>query len=182
MAIHTLGTTSTTALSCLPAWSAVLAAADIAAVASSIIDDRALHSILSGWSAGETAVIATGTTHSNTTLDTLVARAGSPPLTQIKVGDLVLGVGIPLGTYVQAVVSGTSVTLSNAATAGASGVGIIFYRPTRPYLSPSGLLQVPNRGQLRVLPGDYVATDNSGAVILVPANAVGYAASLWVFT
>ena len=185
MALHTLGTAATTSLNCLPAWSAALAAADVAAIGQSILNDGELASILSGYSAGRTAIEATGTTHSNTTLDTLVARAGSPPLTQINIGDLVLGVGIVPGTFVSAKPTGTSVTLSQAATAGASGVSIIFARLNRqrPFLSlADGILYVPQRGTLKVLPGDYIAIDNTGAVILVPGNAVGYAGSLWSFS
>lgn len=185
MALHTLGTVAATSLQCIPAWSAALAPADVAAIGQSIVNDAAIGSILSGYSAGETAILATGTTHSNTTLDTLVARAGSPPLTQINVGDLVLGVGIRAGTFVSAIPSGTSVTLSQAATAGAAGVSIVFARKGNqtPKLSlADGILYVPNRGTLKVLPGDYVAIDNTGAVILVPGNAVGYAGSQWTFT
>lgn len=185
MALHTLGTNATTSLNCLPAWAATLAAADVAAIAQSIVNDFELAAVL-GQSAGQTCITATGTTHSTTTLDTLVARAGSPPLTQINVGDLVLGVGITPGTYVAAKPSGTSVTLSQAATASASGVAILFSRLSGP--PPMGVelgsqqLVVPNRGILKILPGDYVAIDNTGWPILVSGNAVGTTGSLWTFT
>lgn len=36
----------------------------------------------------------------------------------------------------------------------------------------TGLLFVPNRGLLKVLPGDYVAIDNKGWPILVSANSI----------
>lgn len=36
----------------------------------------------------------------------------------------------------------------------------------------SGLLYIPNRGVLQVLPGDYVAIDSQGWPILVSANSI----------
>jgi len=36
----------------------------------------------------------------------------------------------------------------------------------------NGLLYVPNRGVLKVLPGDYVGVDNEGWPILVSANSI----------
>lgn len=41
-------------------------------------------------------------------------------------------------------------------------------------------LFIPNRGVLRVLPGDWVAVDNQGWPILVSANSI--ANSLWTHT
>jgi hypothetical protein len=41
----------------------------------------------------------------------------------------------------------------------------------------NGLLFVPNRGVLQVLPGDYVGIDNQGWPILVSANSI--ANSTW---
>lgn len=38
--------------------------------------------------------------------------------------------------------------------------------------SRDGVLIVPNRGFLKVLPGDYVAIDSTGWPILVSANAI----------
>lgn len=46
--------------------------------------------------------------------------------------------------------------------------------------SLQGLLYVPNRGILQVLPGDIVAIDNNGWPILVSADSVAYGSSLWV--
>lgn len=44
--------------------------------------------------------------------------------------------------------------------------------------SSNGLLFVPNRGVLKVLPGDYVAVDDEGWPILISANSI--AESTWV--
>ena len=38
--------------------------------------------------------------------------------------------------------------------------------------SRSGLLYIPNRGVLKVLPGDYVAYDNVGGAFLVTAYSI----------
>lgn len=43
-----------------------------------------------------------------------------------------------------------------------------------------GLLYVPNRGVLKVLPGDYVGVDSQGFPILVSANSIALAA--WTHT
>lgn len=45
--------------------------------------------------------------------------------------------------------------------------------------SQNGLLYVPNRGVLKILPGDWVAVDTTGWPILVSKNAAGTSAS-WV--
>ena len=42
----------------------------------------------------------------------------------------------------------------------------------------NGILYVPNRGLLRVFPGDYVGVDSQGWPILVSANSIANAA--WV--
>ena len=132
---------------------------------------------------GVQAALTTGSTHTNTTLDTLVAISGAP-LSQIAVGDLVIGVGIVPGTYVARLISSTSVQLSVAATASAS-VRVIFVRgmKVRPHLSlVDGKLMIPGRGYVKVLPGDVVAIDNTGWPILLSAETIAYAGSLWTFT
>lgn len=44
--------------------------------------------------------------------------------------------------------------------------------------SANGLLYVPNRGILKMLPGDWVGVDSQGWPILVSANSI--AAAAWV--
>lgn len=182
MAIRTLGTTSTTVLRCSTNWSAVIPPADVAAIGDAIISDQTI-SNLSGGN-GPTAVIGTASTHSNTTLDTLVRVSGAA-LTQVMVGDLVLGVGIPLGTFVTAKASSVSITLSAAATTSATGVNVIFARPSSdsPEIDQgTQLLNIPGRGTLKVLPGDVIAVDASGWPILVSGAAIAYAGSNWTLT
>lgn len=69
---------------------------------------------------GTTDIATTGNTHSNTTLDTIPASAVS----LMEIGMYVSGAGIVAGTWITAIPSGTSVTLSQAATATAAGVAI----------------------------------------------------------
>lgn len=187
MALRTLGTTSTTILNSLNAWATSLSDADIAAIAASIADDSQFATILGGYGPGASGILCTGNTHSNTTLDTL-ASTGGGPLASVQRGMVVLGAGIPPGTFVADLLSGTSVQLSQAATATAAirvafvgfgddalSGGVNFGRtPPR--------LVVPKRGVLNVLPGDRVAIDNTGWPILVSGASVGYAGSQWVET
>jgi hypothetical protein len=46
--------------------------------------------------------------------------------------------------------------------------------------SQNNLLYVPNRGVLKVLPGDYIGVDSQGWPILVSANSIANAA--WTHT
>ncbi len=181
MALKTLGTEGTTSLWALGAWSSSLSDADIAAIGEGISPDDRLGAILAGYSAGATAVIATGATHTSTLLDTLVGIGGAP-LTQIRVGDLVIADQIAPGTFVAAKPTATSVTLSQAATFTLGVNNVLFVRPVPPHLSRLGLLTIPGRGVLKLLPGDIVALDNAGFPILVCGNSVGYVGSQWVLT
>ncbi len=184
MALHTLGSATTTSLQCLAGWSAVLSQADVASIAQSIIGDGLLATIAGISPGGVQAALTTGSTHTNTTLDTLVAISGAP-LAQIAVGDLVIGIGIVPGTYVARLISSTSVQLSVAATASTAGVRIIFVRgmKVRPHLSlADSKLMIPGRGYIKVLPGDVVAIDNTGWPILLSGETIAYAGSQWTFT
>ncbi len=46
--------------------------------------------------------------------------------------------------------------------------------------SQSGLLFIPNRGILAVLPGDVIAVDATGWPILVSANAIASGSTSWL--
>jgi hypothetical protein len=184
MALRTLGTNSTTILNALSAWSAVLTPADIAAISQAITSDFQFASVLGGYNSNPTGILATGVTHTSTLLDTLVATGGGA-LATINVGDMVLGAGIVPGTTVQAKPSASSVTLSQAAT-GSTAIRVAFIRP---YDNPlvgldpaSAQLVIPNRGILKVLPGDVAAIDNTGWPILISGASIGYAGSQWTLT
>lgn len=68
----------------------------------------------------------TGTTHSNTTVDSIAGITVSPAMN----GWYVIGNGIPVGATMT-FVSSSSITLSAAATAGASGVSLTFAPPNQ---------------------------------------------------
>lgn len=154
----------------------------MAAISQAITDDAYFGAILQGANPSTIGILATSATHSNTTLDTLVGTGG-PPLSAIQVGMLVLGVGIPPGTFVAAILSGTSVQLSQAATTTATPrVAFISSADNFPRFDRTGRVYVPQRGWLSLWPNDVVAIDNTGSVIVVPANAVNYAGSVWTFT
>jgi len=187
VALHTLGTNANTSLTALAGWAANLLAADVAAIDQAIVDDSNFQTLLMGLSYGQQAVIATSATHSNTTLDTLVATGPAViPLSQILVSDLVLGVGIPAGTFVVAKPTGTSVTLSQAATTSSTPTVAFVrqgYDQQSAGLGPqAGPLYIPGgRGVLIPHPGDVIAIDNTGWPILVSAASIAYSASLWHF-
>jgi hypothetical protein len=180
MSLGTLGTSGTTSLAALNAWGQNLSDADIAAIGDSIVGDGRFSSIPGGGAAGASGILATGSTHLNTTLDTLVATGGAG-LGAIQPGMLVLAANsrITPGTYVAAILSATSVQLSKAAASTTAGVRVAFVPPSPPHLSRYGLLTIPGRGILKVLPGDVVALDNTGWAILVSGAAIAYAGSLW---
>lgn len=185
MAVKTLGTTSTTALNAIQfqpvqgvgvsSASSLLPAADLAAINSSIMGPGRFDT------SKPTGILATGSTHTNTALDTLVLIAGGP-LASIRVGYVVLGVGIPPGTFVTAIGAGsTSVTLSQAATASAS-IRVAIVPPSGEsgrLAIGSGQLVIPGRGTLNLKYGDWVAIDNTGWPILLTNETLAYAGTLW---
>jgi hypothetical protein len=73
------------------------------------------------FSALAPVVTTTGDTHTNTTLDNIADGT-----TNIRAGMVVTGTNIPVGTYVDAVVSASEVTLSQAATGTTAGGDVVF--------------------------------------------------------
>lgn len=190
MAVGTLGTLGTTTLSAVTfnnqgattnGTNKTLSAADLAAIANAIVGDGHLAAT------NPAGIIATGSTHSNATLDTLVAVAGMG-LGTIQIGDLVLvanastgALVVPPGTFVIAKPSGTSVTLSQAATNTSAGmkVFIIPAQAVSGRFSFNQQLEIPGRGILKVNPGDVVAIDSTGWPILVSAASIAIAGTSW---
>lgn len=198
MALHIAGTNSTTSLSGITfapaqgvgvtAAASILSPADLAAISESITGDGRFAAVNSLGVPGATGILATGSTHSNTTLDTLVSTGGGP-LAAINVGQLVLGwnssaIVIPPGTFVTAKPTGTSVTLSQAAAATVAGLRVAFIPPSalNSRLGFEGFLEIPGRGTIKVYPGDKILIDNTGWPIVLSAATVAYAGSIWTFT
>ena len=180
MALGTLKTGIGITIPALEAWSMSLSDADIAAIGQTITDDARFASRLGGGPQGAGGILTTGTSHSNTTVDTLVSTGGGP-LSSIQPGMLVLASNVPPGTFVAAILSSTSVQLSQAATTSASG-RVAFVPAKSPNLLRSGQLLIPGRGTLSVQPGDIVAVDNTGWPILVSGASIAYAGSRWTLT
>lgn len=63
---------------------------------------------------GNVTFSVTGTTHSNTTIDSIASTTG------MFVGQQIAGSGIPTGTTIASITSGTAITISQAATASAT--------------------------------------------------------------
>jgi hypothetical protein len=185
MALHTIGTKGANQLSCLQGWPA--ADPDLGSISAAVVSDFEIGAV-NGWPSGVRAVLATATTAGSTSLTVVTARVGSPPITQIHVGDIVLGSNADIvpGTFVTAI-SGTTVTLSQAASSTGASKAIAFVRLGYDYsgaagISANGQLFVPNRGFLKVLPGDVVAVDSAGFPYLISGVSIAYAGSDWTFT
>jgi hypothetical protein len=173
MATTTLGTNSTSSLTALAYGGGPVAGggdtgyseADIAAIAQLILDP---HNAKQG-------VVPTGTTTtSSASVTSLSSVAG------IRAGMWIFGAGIPPGTTVVSV-GASSLVMSAAITgSGSGGVNLLIVPqgPTNGF-SKMGLLYVPNRGVLKVYPGDMVGVDASGFPILVAAEAIAFANTSW---
>lgn len=180
MATHTLGTNSNSSLTALklkPYKTAVAgtlaAAADVAQIDGLIADDMQLQNA---------GVIGTATTSSSSSPNTLTSVSiATGTFGQIQKGQWAYGPGIPGGAQVVST-SGTSVVLSTNCTASAT-VTVFFLGSRLPdSFSKNNLLYVPNRGVLKIHPGDAVAVDASGWPILVSNEALAYNGSSWTFT
>lgn len=200
MAIHTFGTALTTSLNAIQWWPALTTNSSTPAHTLSLADAQAmdvsiLSTVLIGPFLNEVGqrgtTLTCGLTTASPTIGTLT-YVGGPPLAAIQPGAVVMGIGIPLNTWVvsktPATGTPTSLTLNQAVTTAAGARLLIANSMTEVSagwgLDPAtGRVRLPdNRGYIQLNPGDVVAIDNTGAVIVVPANSVSYPGSQWVFT
>lgn len=167
--------------------SSSLSAADMASINQSILDDQA---IVSSTSFGPSAaaiqggIIFAGTT--TTSLSTITSPSIASPtgvtVSGIRVGQQVSGYGLASGTTVVSVSTNT-IQLSAAPTVGQnSGYFIAVQNSQKSNFANPTYLTIPNRGTLKVLPGDVVAYDSSGWPILVSKEAIAWLGSQWVLT
>ncbi len=124
-------------------------------------------------------VTPTGTTHTNTTIDTISA------MTSIAVGQSISGTGIPAGTYITAVNGGgSSITISQAATASAGGVTLTITGDSASQAirdTSLSLIRVINRYASSTLFAYYLSGPNDlPGKILIQTRTVG--ASLFNLT
>lgn len=188
MAIRTVGTKGAAQLACLTNWTAIVPLTDIQAISAAINDDGGFGIPIMGTNSPY-YVLATATTATSTALTVVTARAGSPAIGTIRVGDVVLGsyADIAPGTCVTAVTGGgATITLSQAARSTGTLKAVAFVRMTfvmqQSGIGDEGLLYVPDRGVLKVMNGDVVAVDATGWPILVSGNAISYPGSDWTLT
>ena len=177
MALHTLALARSNVLDAVTFASPnVLAAADRAAIGGSIINDL-YATIATGG-----GVITTGDTHTSTLVDNLAAGQAA----KVQVRQQVCGQGILPNTFVIAKPTATSITLSQAASATAATVALLFVpinNGEEVRFSDSGIVRIPRRGWLQLYPGDVVATDRiTGFPIVVSAAAIAASGSWWTYT
>lgn len=178
MATHTLGTNATTSLTAVK-YSAALLDADVATIDQLILDDFNFINPVTGAQAG---FILSGTTSSGSNQITGVTV--SSPAGGVLAGlvnNYLLGPGIPAGTIINGV-SGTTLSMSNNATASATVTLYAISRQVPGAFSKQGQLIVPNRGVLQLWPNDVVAVGPSGEVIVIPQLATQVSGSAWTFT
>lgn len=188
MAVQGL-TLYSTQIGTLPAvaFSASLAVADLAAIEQSIADDQAIvsNSLGPNASAIQGGVIfhAVSTTSLTTLTSTSIASPSTATIAAITAGQYVYGYGIAPGTRILATGSGNTLHLSSAPTTGVSGGYFIAVgNRLAGCFSSNGFLNIPNRGVVKVFPGDVVAVDQSGWPILVSKEALAFAGSPWRLT
>jgi hypothetical protein len=204
MALHSLGTNATTSLVALR-WFPGLApgtASNIPQQQVGLQDIQLLNNqiLLTGNigaflnQTGANGILMTATTAGSATL-TVLASTGGVGLAAIQPGAAIIGASVPPGTFIvsRTPLTGapTSLVMSNVATNSLAGQRFIVLNQVMTGsgnaagdgLDPAtGRVMLPdNRGYIQLNPGDYVAVDPSGAVIVLPANSVSYLGSVWTF-
>ena len=163
MATKTLGTSATSSLTAL-SFSATDADADVAKIAGGICNDVQANNSFTSF---------TGTTNSTAAMASISGISGT-----LTPGMQVAGSGIPFDTQILSVTTNasgvvTGFTMNRAATSGTTTTFYAFVSgPTNVAFSKQGLLYIPNRGVLQVLPGDWVGVDNYGWPILVSSFSI----------
>lgn len=165
-----------------------LAIADVAAINAGISDDQAILSTSLGPAASaiQGGIVFTGVT--TTTLSSITSVAIASPsgsnVTGITAGQYLFGFGLAPGTRVLTTpaAGATTIEIDQAPLTGQSSGSFIAVgdRTNAAGAFANGFVNIPNRGVLKVLPGDVVATGPSGEVFVLPALAVNWAGSPWI--
>ncbi len=114
-----------------------------------------------------------GTTHTNTTIDSISSTTG------MAVGNLVTGIGIPAGAYITAVVGANSITISQAATASATVTITVTGDSAAQAIRDTSLslVRVINRYASSLVYAYYLSgPDDLPGMILLQGRTVGQAA------
>lgn len=198
MALHTIGTTGTTSLVAVTyAPGSTPTAQEMGNFSNLIADDiYAFGSVpVAGTSSGtgasrvNTGAAVGGTATASTSSATLtsVSITTSAPysttgtLSAIQPGQYVYGKNIPGGTRVASVsVAGSSITLTNTPLGNGSINFFTIGRNLPGSFSFNGELFIPNRGVLKIFPGDVIAIDPvSGWPVLIASTALTAPGSQW---
>lgn len=180
MATRTLGTNANNSLTALK-FLASMADADVATIDQLIVDDQNFVNQNLGPAAAslQTGIIMSGTTATGSaavTTVTVTTPAGA--VLSGVIGSNVYGPGIPAGTIIISV-AGTTLNLSAPCTANATVTFFAIATRKPGSFSKNGLLYVPNRGVLKLLPGDAIAVDATGWPVLVSAQALAFSGTSW---
>lgn len=153
-----------------------LSAADLASFNQAVIDDQQIVSSLKGTPNAATLqsgfVFTATTTDAGTSMTSVSISAPSGGVIgSIRPNMYIAGPGITPGTRVFSAAS-TTITMDRAAISGkTTGSFICTPAPLSGGLV-NGFLTIPNRGTLKVLPGDVVFIDINGFPYLAPATSL----------
>lgn len=166
--------------------SAGLAIADVAAISALIADDQKIVSSTALGASGTSlfgGVVLNGIT--TTTLSTItnvsIAQPSTATIAALTAGTPIFGFGIAPNTFVLSA-TGTTITMNQAPT---SGQNTGYFTAVRNFMGTpfdGRFLVIPNRGVLKVLPGDVAAVDQSGWPILLSKNAINFLGTPWSVT
>lgn len=153
------------------------AIADIASINQGIVDDQSIISTSLGVPSAaviQGGIIFTGSI-SGAAATTITSFSATSPagatIGQINAGMTVTGPGLSPGTKVISA-TGTTITLDRGAVAAATTQTYVVARAFQGGLSMN-VLTIPNRGTLKLLPGDVVALDVYGFPYVIPATSLG---------
>ncbi len=191
MATHLLTMQITNNLTGIPAVqvSASLSAADVATMDQLIADDQAIvnMNLGPGGTTIQAGIIFTAditTTSLSGLTNVTISTPATATIASIRPGQWIYGPNIPTGQQVLSA-SGTTIHMTGTDTPTAVATANTYFvtgRRLAGSFSTNGELFIPNRGVLKIFPGDYVAVDNSGWPILLSAESIAFPKSSWTFT
>lgn len=194
MALHALtlnsvqvtGSGNTNGFACIQnSFTSPPAIADVAQIQQGIVDDQAIISALLATPSATTiqagliftASLAAAPVVTLTSV-TFTSPAGAA-IAQVAAGMVVSGPGLAPGSKVISTTSTTIVVDRNSVASATAQTYICAVTFQGGF--DGKLLTIPNRGVLKVLPGDVVFLDNFGFPYLAPATSLG-ATGPWTFT
>lgn len=168
-------------------FSASLSAADIGTMEQLVVDDLAVRQQAQSASPIQAGIVFTAnvtTTALSGLTSVSVASPSGATIANIQPGQWLYGPGVPAGAQVISA-SSTTIHFSGTDTPTTVQTGGYYFtigKKMAGCINTQGQLVVPNRGVLKVLPGDVIAVDPSGWPILLSQQAIDYAGTAWVLT